>query len=90
MAHRRVTRDECLTLLQAGWTITTQNFQSSAWHPNLRRSVPLAATTITALLRERLIERMETETGQGFKAGSAGKTRCRLRPDQAIGEIRLA
>lgn len=90
MANRRVTRDECLTLLQAGWTITTHNFQSYAWHPNGGRSVPLAATTVTVLLRERLIVRMETEVRQAFKAAPGGKTRYRLRPDQAIGEIRLA
>ena len=72
MANRRITRDECLVLLQAGWTIIEDRGQARL--VSGRKSSPLAATTIRTLLGAGEIERLPAMRGD-----PSGRARYRLR-----------
>lgn len=83
MAQRRIARDECLTLLQAGWILVQDRGQVTARHG--RRSTPVASSTLTVLLREGLVERDGAQTGKGNPVST-----YRLRSNLPPGEFKLA
>lgn len=83
MANRRIGRDECLVLLQAGWAMIQERGQAT-----LRRGhqvVPAASSTVASMLRDGTIEQVPPPVGD-----PPGRVRYRLRTPEKLSEIKLA
>jgi hypothetical protein len=83
MANRRIGREECLVLLQAGWCMIQERGQATVRRG--RQVVMVAGSTVLSMQRDGTIEKAPALEGD-----PPGRVRFRLRMSGKPDDIKLA